>query len=283
MELNPLKTEPVDDTSLYDNSRIADTTTASALADLGITMAQPAVVTGMLFEEKMDNTMVGELARPSVCDFMSVYGAPPPTSTDHSVQQTVQRVCFEEQMMRQLLKLVKQGELVESEHCVLRSQLASDEDISTINNHLNTYHAVKQTPDKYDQSTCEQLINMFKETIESTWQSMSESERSDFSRSALDLDDDIFREEQKRKRKPRGPKRPSAYNLYLRDHKELMRADNPDWTPSEVNKRVGLNWKHATNDVKNEYKKKALDMATSSLSTAAAAVASAVEEAITVN
>ena len=53
----------MDDTSLYDNSRIADTTTASALADLGITMAQPAVVTGMLFEEKMDNTMVGEVRK----------------------------------------------------------------------------------------------------------------------------------------------------------------------------------------------------------------------------
>ena len=76
-----------------------------------------------------------------------------------------------------------------------------------------------------------------------------------------------------------GPKRPSAYNLYLRDHKELMRADNPDWTPSEVNKRVGLNWKHATNDVKNEYKKKALDLATAAPTVAA----NASEEAIIVN
>ena len=61
-------------------------------------------------------------------------------------------------MMRQLLKLVKQGELVESESNLLRDQLATEDDILTINNHLNTYHAVKQMPDKYDQSTCEQVF-----------------------------------------------------------------------------------------------------------------------------
>ena len=60
--------------------------------------------------------------------------------------------------MRQLLKLVKQGELVESESNLLRDQLATEDDILTINNHLNTYHAVKQMPDKYDQSTCEQVF-----------------------------------------------------------------------------------------------------------------------------
>ena len=159
-----------------------------------------------------------------------------------------------------------------------------------------------------------QLINMFKETIESTWQSMSESglisvvvtkyfthgkneaisrvapstwTMISFARSRNGNVNHVctcqFNSVSLFVSLSGGPKRPSAYNLYLRDHKELMRADNPDWTPSEVNKRVGLNWKHATNDVKNEYKKKALDMASSSLSTEAAAVASAVEEAITVS
>ena len=33
------------------------------------------------------------------------------------------RVCFEEQMMRQLLKLVKQGELSECEHLLLVKEM----------------------------------------------------------------------------------------------------------------------------------------------------------------
>jgi len=289
------------DTRSLDNSRVEDTTTTT-LAELGLTIPPESIAlhrtdpdqigrkdsqlqglgtiasayqsasqssTGdifncqrqFMFDQKMESNLIGELPRQIGTDFISM--AANYTNHERSVQQTVQRVCFEEQMMRQLLKLVKQGELSECEQLLLAKEMENGEtlDFDLIGTHLNTYHAVKQIPNKYDQSTCEQLIASFKESIEQTWQSMNEAERNDFSRSALDLDDDIYREEQKRKRKPRGPKRPSAYNLYLRDHKEIMRKDHPDWTPSEVNKRVGLDWKHASIDVKNEYKKKALDIA----------------------
>jgi len=216
-----------------------------------------------MFDQKLNDfppSMVGELPRQMLAnEYLTMNGQG--FGNEKVTLETTQKTCFEEQMMRQLWKLVKQGDLLEHEKAVLGQALEKGEqvDYETMSNHLKTYHSIKQKPEKFDLAVCEQLLNNFRVTIDHAWEMMSEKERSDYSKSTTDLEEDIRREELKRNRKPRGPKRPSAYNLYMRDHKEAVRQANPNWTPSEVNKRLGIEWKHASIDVKNTYKKRALN------------------------
>lgn len=50
----------------------------------------------------------------------------------------------------------------------------------------------------------------------------------------------------------------SAYLLFCKDTRPVLKKDQPDLTFGELGKRLGEMWKNASEDVKKEYKEKAL-------------------------
>ena len=71
---------------------------------------------------------------------------------------------------------------------------------------------------------------------------------------------DKSRKEKKAKKvkDPNRPKRPlSAYFLYLADHREEIKAANPDVKVTEIAKIASENWKTVDEETKNFYNQKA--------------------------
>jgi hypothetical protein len=64
----------------------------------------------------------------------------------------------------------------------------------------------------------------------------------------------------KPKRDPNAPKRPrSSYILFSSDNRSDVKSDNPDMSATEITKEVARLWRDADEDVKSEYKEKALE------------------------